>query len=186
MKNLQKIIKILIALLMIMNISSAKDLLLVDTSGSMNNFKTKESVVQIVDSYLGIREKVLGFNDTVYEVKETKDLKFNGGTNLAKAFNYIYSLDIDYVVLITDGIPSNKLKALRASKKLKEKGVKVCGVYVSKEDTTIPKILEKISDQLFVTSNLNQIFTLCSNSVKNRLLGKTAVKKSVNINKYDF
>lgn len=180
------IVKTIIIICLITSFVNASDLLLIDTSGSMDQSSIKKPIKEMVKSYLKTSNEVFAFNDDVYKVDNENQLEFNGGTVLSNALEHIYSLDIGYVVLVTDGIPDNENKTLSASKKLKEKDVKICSVYLTNSSGSAPSVLEEISDQLFTTNEIDQVFKLCTSAVKKKLISGLAVQKRVDTHRFDF
>lgn len=182
---MKKILKIVMALCLTINLNG-EDLLLVDTSGSLEGYSTENKIKQVVRSYLDTSNTVLAFNDDVYMVKSQDDLDFRGGTKLSDALIKVASMDVEYLILLTDGEPNSKTDTLLAFKKLQTNNVKVCSVYISNDSKNVPEVLKQISDQIFVTSQIDQVFELCNSSVRDELIGKTAVIKQVDVNKYVF
>jgi len=183
---MKTIAKTIIIICLTTSFINAGDLLLIDSSGSMDRRSIKKPIKEMVKSYLNTSNEVLAFNDDVYTVKDKNDLVFKGGTALSKALEHIYSLDIGYVVLVTDGIPDSETKTLLASKKLREKDVKICSVYLTNSSGSTPTVLEQISNQLFSTNEIDQVFKLCTSAVKKKLISGLAVQKRVDTHKFDF
>lgn len=159
---------------------------LVDTSGSMSKKVIRTKVAKVVDTYLKNDVAVIGFNSVAYDVFNVKDLKFKGNTLLGKALKKSIHHSISYIVIMTDGNPSDKEETLNNAKVLKEQGVKICSIYISENKNKAPKILTDISDAIFVTNDIGKIKKLCGNETRNRLLGKEAVYKVFDETKYNL
>ena len=179
---MKKIINITLAVLVLWTHLSAKDLLMVDTSGSVKS--SKEEVKSIVHRYLKQHDNVLAFASKPYFVKSEDDLSFGGGTELSLALKKIQPLGIDFLVIVTDGIPNEPEEAIKIAKELKNSGVTICGIYVS-DSLDVPQTFEMIADRTFAVTQFNQAITHCTN-IREDLMGIEAIHKSVNADKYVF
>jgi len=131
--------------------------LLVDLSGSMSN---RESEIKIlVSQYINQKIQIFGFNDKVFELKKISDVYIDGSTNLAKALNKVNNSK--YVILATDGKPDDELAVKNISSQLKQKGVKICSIFLSERNSVVPNILNEISDEIFNSQSLNSAHQLC-------------------------
>lgn len=179
---MKKIINITLVILVLLTHVSAKDLLLVDTSGSVQS--RKEDVKTIVHKYLKKYDNVLAFASKPYFVKSEDDLSFGGGTALSLALKKVQPLGIDFLVIVTDGIPDEPEEAIKIAKELRSSGVTICGVYVS-ENLDVPATFEMIADKTFAVTQFNQAISHCTN-IRDDLMGIEAIHKSVDADKYIF
>ena len=162
---------------------SAKDLLIVDTSGSVTSHA--QEVTEMVRSYLKTHQNVLAFSSKPYFVKSEKDLQFGGSTALSLALDEIEPIGRNfYITIVTDGEPDNNLEAIKAAHKLRKSGVKICAVYVS-NNHNVPEVLNAIADKTFSVNQFSKAIYECS-AIKDELIGVEAVHKHVDINKYQF
>ncbi|MDA7817976.1 hypothetical protein N9A28_07285 [Sulfurimonas sp.] len=158
-----------------------KDILLLDTSGSLNHANTVSEIKRITKGYLKDGKSIIGFNDNAYPVNRLRDLKFGGGTSTSKALKAAVDGDYKYVVLITDGQANDSRKTELQARHLKNNGAKLCSVFISNSGKSIPSSLNKMSDQVFLSSNVSSAFNMCSGKVREKLLGISAAKPSNNI-----
>lgn len=187
MKRKNLITKILGVLLFCSNLASNDTLVVVDTSGSLDYDVAKKEISKIVDSYLKESVPIIAFNSSVYDIKTVNDLNFGGGTDLAEAYEKTLTFPFTkFVITITDGRPNNDNDTLFYAQELKKRGIKLCTIFLSNKEDTPPNVLKKFSDKIFVTNEFSKVRKLCSNQVKNKLLGLDAVKKSFNENQYNL
>ncbi len=179
MRRVIKYIAIVLSLLMQLE---AKDMLLVDTSGSVES--NAQEVKDMVHKYLRTNKNVLAFASKPYFVKDEDDLVFGGGTALSLAFAKVESLGVDFLIVVTDGIADNSAKAVAMAKKLKNSGVTICGVYVS-ESLEIPEEFSKIADKTFAVNQFNKAVKHCTD-IREDLMGREATHKTVDADKYLF
>jgi len=179
---MNKIINILLLLLVVHSTVAAKDLLLVDVSGST---KSKAQEVRIVvQKYIETGGKVLAFSDNVFEIKHADDLIFNGNTNLSLALEKVKSLNIDYLTIVSDGLPMDEDKSIKIAKELKNSAVTICGIFIS-DSLVVPTTFKIIANQTYAFSEYSKAIAHCAD-MKFELMGKQAKQKSVDINKYTF
>ena len=161
----------------------AKELLLVDTSGSVASHTTE--VTQMVRNYLKTHRNVLAFSSKPYFVKSEKDLEFGGSTALSLALDEIEPIGSNfYITIVTDGEPDNSTKTIKSAQRLKKLGVKICAVYVN-NNFNVPDVLSAIADKTFSVNQFSKAIHECS-AIKDELIGVEAVHKHVDINKYQF
>ena len=175
--------KYLTTLVLLSSVAIANNLLVVDTSGSLLGHE--KEVQEIVKKYLKKSGKVLAFNSSPYFIKKAEELNFTGGTALSLALEKVKSENVDFLTIITDGLPNNEAKSIEVANELKQQGIKICGVFVS-NDSKVPNTFELIADKTFVIKDINKALELCNDSVKNNLLGLEAIHKSVLADKYVF
>jgi uncharacterized protein YegL len=154
----------------------------------MSGDKSKQEVKGVVAKYIGTSNEIIGFNDTVYMIKNEADLRFGGGTNLSLALKEAQTKQARFVTILTDGIPNDVSATIQASETLKNNNTVICSVFVSSDSNIeIPDVLKQISDEVFITNEISKVSKLCSSELKIKLLNaKTAVTKSVDINRYAF
>ncbi|WP_428739382.1 hypothetical protein [Sulfurimonas sp.] len=179
---MEKITKIFVALAFTASASLADDMLIVDTSGSLAN-KQKE-VRAVVNQYLKKSIKVLAFNSSPYFVKHERELNFNGDTALSLALNKVQTENINFLTIVTDGLPNDEEESIKVANRLKQQGVKICAVFIS-DNSEIPKTFNLIADRSFIISDVNKALDTCSDSVKQEL-GYQAIQKTVELDKYTF
>lgn len=181
MKMLNKYVT---TLALLSSVTLANNLLIVDTSGSLSGHE--KEVKTIVQKYLKKSGKVLAFSDSPYFIKNEDELNFRGGTALSLALRKVKSENVDFLTIVTDGMPNNEQASIQIASELKQQGIKICGVYVNSNDSKVPNTFNLIADKTFVIKDINKALELCNDSVRNELLGLEAVHKSVEANKYVF
>jgi len=179
---MRRVIKCTVLVLSVLMQLQAKDMLLVDTSGSVE--PSAQEVKNMVHKYLRTNKNVLAFASKPYFVQEEGDLVFGGGTALSLAFEKVKSMGVDFLIVVTDGMADNPAKAIAMAKKLKNNGVTICGVYVS-ENLEIPEEFAKIADKTFAVNQFNQAVKHCTD-IREDLMGKEATHKTVDADKYLF
>ena len=179
---MKKIIKNMIVVLSILTQLQAKDMLLVDVSGSVKPHA--KEVKSMVHKYLKTHTNVLAFASRPYFVKSEDDLEFGGGTALSLALEKVKNLEVDFLIVVTDGIADEPEKAITVAKTLKSEGIVICGVYVS-DSLEVPETFEKIADRTFAVNQFNQAVTHCTN-IREDLMGLEATHKSIDADKYLF
>ena len=175
---------LIIAIYLTTNLLNAKDLLLVDFSVSLDTYNTKKQIKSVVKRYLRTSNDILAFNDKVFPILNSENLKFGGGTALSKGLSR--ATNYSYIILLTDGIPNDEKATVKEAERLKKQGSKICSVYITNKKKSIPNVLKTISDKVFATREIKQVFELCNSRIKKELIGKTALKIQINPNKYDF
>jgi nucleoside-triphosphatase THEP1 len=180
---MKTIIKIFVTLLLMISATNARELLMIDTSGSVSG--NAKEVKEIVRKYLKTSGEVLAFASSPYFVKNENELTFGGGTALSLALKKVQSLGVNYLTIVTDGEANNENESIRIANELKRQGVKICGVYVS-NGSAIPKSFKLIADRTYGVSQINKALDVCNDSVKQELIGREAVHKSIQADKYVF
>lgn len=178
-----KLIKIALILFISISTSMAKDLLIVDTSGSLS--ANEKEVRSVTHKYLQTNQDVLAFADQPYFIKDESELEFGGGTALSLALERVKTLDVDYLTIISDGVPNNEEEAIRIAKTLKDTGIKICGIYIS-DTLTVPDTFKIIADRTFAINEIHKALEYCDDSVREELLGTQAQHKVVDGDKYVF
>lgn len=176
--------KILLVAYLATSILFAKDVFLVDTSGSLNKEDTRKEIKKLVKKYLESSNDVIAFSNKTYSVFHENDLKFKGGTELSKALAKATSYS--FVILLTDGVPDSIALTIKEAKNLKSNGTKICSVFISSNKTAVPNVLKTISDKVFSTNQIEKVLELCNSRVKEKLIGSTALKIQIDEHKYDF
>jgi hypothetical protein len=165
---------------------SGKELLLIDTSGSMRTDRAMSGVKKIVKEYqLTQQGTIWGFNSDLYTVNSISDLDFTGGTVLSVPLQKAYDEKYKFITIVSDGEPLSIHNTKLAAKSLRTNGVKICSVYIT-ADNKVPPILKEMSDAVFSTSDITKVFELCSETVKSSLLGRSAVKKQINNSQFNL
>ncbi len=167
MKNL--IIKAMCTVGIAISSLSSNELVLLDTSGSMHGIRG-ENAKKMVKVLLDKGINVLGFSDKIEHINTIADIKYNHGSNLGDALEYIYNNEpkLTYLNVITDGDVGDAYKTLKYGSYLKDqKQVKICSVSV--DTGVIPSQLEQISELAVQTSDILQARVLCQKVRKKAL-----------------
>lgn len=180
-----KTLRGLMLVVVMSSMSYGDDILLLDTSGSLSTQKVQSEVISVASTYISEKKDVLGFSDEIYPINKIKDIQFSGSTNLSAALKEAGEANYDYIVLVTDGEPNSEQNTIVEAMKLKDKGIKICSVFVS-DSNRIPLVLAKISDEIFYTKDILSSLNLCNDEVKEKLLSagcdqKPKVKKEKKI-----
>ena len=173
-----KYFKSLVISILLSSLVFADDILLLDTSGSLSTPQVQKEITDIARIHIDLGKDVLGFSDNVYPIDSLQDVKFGGNTNLSAGLKEAYASNYDYVVLVTDGEPNSNEKTIQEAKLLKESGVKICSVFIS-DQSRVPLVLAKISDEIFFTSDIKESLKLCNADVRERLLSSGCDKRTV-------
>ncbi len=180
---MRRLSKLLTTLALFSSVVLANDILIVDTSGSLSGHQTE--VKKIVQKYLKTSGKVLAFNSVPYFIKSESELNFTGSTALSRALEEVKSEDVDFLIIVTDGLPDNETKSIKVANELKQRGVKICGVFVS-NTSTVSNTFNLIANKTFMVSDVNKALELCNESVKLELIWEGAIHKSVKADRYVF
>lgn len=179
---MKRVISIVLVALVMLTQLNARDLLMVDTSGSVES--NAKELKNIVRKYLRTSKNVLAFNSKPYFVQSENELSFGGSTALSLALKKVQPLGIDFLIVLTDGSPDNPEKSIAMARKLRDSGVTICGVYVS-DSLEVPKTFELIADKTFAVNQFNDAVTNCTD-IRQDLMGTEAISKSVDADKYAF
>lgn len=179
---MKKIIRILLLTLLVWTHLNAKEMLIIDVSGSIEPHA--KEVKQMVHQYLENHTMVLAFASKPYFIKNEDELSFEGSTALSLALEKVQSLRMDFITIVTDGSPDNVEKSTAMAKKLKDRGTKICAVYVG-EGLKVPKVFSVIADKTFAINQFKLAVSRCTEA-REQLIGIEAMHKSVNIDKFVF
>ena len=179
--------KVLFIVMLSSYLFASDEVMLLDTSGSLNNPSTVKEIKKLVKRYLALGKSIIAFNDDSYSVKSIDDLRFGGGTATAKALKAILNDNYRYVVIVTDGESEDNTATIKQANLLKARGIKICSVFLSDSETTVPEALSQISDKVFRSANIEAAFAMCTSSkTKEKILGKSAVVKIVDDSHFDL
>ncbi len=179
--------KVLFSVALSSYIFASDEVLLLDTSGSLDNPSTVKEIKKMTKRYLAKGKSIIAFNDDSYPVNKVDDLKFGGGTATAKGLKSVLNTNYRYVVVVTDGDSDNHSETIKQANLLKARGTKICSVFLSSSGATVPDTLSKISDKVFASTDVAGAFAMCSDSkVVDQLFGKSAVKKTVDDSRFDL
>ncbi len=183
--------KLLNKLMFMMLISScmlaSEEVMLLDTSGSLDNPQMIKEIKKLAKRYLAQGKSIIAFNDDSYPVKSIDDLSFGGGTATAKALEVILNTNYRYVVIVTDGDSDDDAATIKQANLLKARGTKICSVFLTSTGASIPDTLSKISDKVFLSKNVAGAFSMCTSSkIRDQILGKSAVVKIVDNSRFNL
>lgn len=168
-------------------IFASDEVILLDTSGSLNTPSTVTEISRLTQENLKRGKEIIAFSDDAYRVKKVSDLKFGGGTATSKGLKAVLNTNYRYVVIVTDGESNDNKETIKQAKLLKAKSVKICSVFLTSNGSSIPETLSEISDRVFLSTNVAGAFAMCSDSeVKRQLLGQSAVKKIVDTTHFNL
>lgn len=119
-----------------MEFSGEQPVLLLDTTGSMWGSPIKK-LREAIRPFSGIRR--FWYNDSISELGQGDEIpEPKGGNNEPKAFNFLKSLGIKHLILVTDGHPDDPPGALRAAA-----GLKIDIIYIGPEP--VPQFLRDLA-----------------------------------------
>lgn len=155
-----KLIGTLCSLFVSSMIYASDTIVLMDLSASM--FRNEKAVKKLVKDYLKQNIPLIGFNDTAFEIKKEHEVVMGSNTNLTSALKYTnHYKNINYLLIATDGIPNNEDTVRKEISNLKQQGVKICSIYLSKNNSQPPQVIQDISDKVFTSNSLYSAHNMC-------------------------
>lgn len=179
---MKTVLKIVFTSFLVLSSLWGTELVLLDTSGSMNGErgeKAKQMVQQLLDKNI----RVLGYSNNLKEIKSVSDIEYNYGSDLGQALEYVYSSekDVTYLNIITDGDVGDAYKTLKFGTYLKNNGVAICSVSV--DTTTIPVQIQQVSKKSLVTTDIMKARELCK-GVRKKALNE--IVQDIDENQYNL
>ena len=157
----KKILKVMVTGMLVFTSLWGSELVLLDMSGSMGYGNRGDDAKIMVQKLLNQGIRVLGYNNKIREVKSVDDIKYESGSDLGQALEYIYlsERDVKYINLIFDGDVGDKLKTLRFGTFLKNHNVSICSIGV--DMTTMPAQVTQISKKALITTDIMKARKMC-------------------------
>lgn len=166
MKNIVN--KLIVISILLFGSLYGKELVLLDLSGSMygsRGDKAKVMVQQLLQKHI----RILGYNNELHEIKNVKNIKYQNGSDLGKALEYVYFSEpnVNFISIITDGDVGNSEKVLKYGGFMKNHNIVICSVSI--DTTSIPFELKNISKKSFSTTDILKARELCRGTRKTAL-----------------
>lgn len=179
----KQILKTTVAMILTFSSLLGSELVLLDLSGSMSYGNRGSDAKEMVQKLLDKNIRVLGYNDKLREIKSVSDIKYENGSDLGKALEYIYlsERDVTYINLIFDGDVGDKLATLRYGTFLKNNKVSICSIGVDMK--TMPEQVVQISKKALITTDILKARKMCRGVRKTAL---NEVIQEIDTTKYDL